>query len=105
MLALVLAVGAGVLLLVAGAAILRPAERGLQAGRLTLLASVVLIVASRLLHPWMGLFAQLVGIGLPVVLLIALYRPRKPSTFGAASIVLVLAFCLSARGATCTGAI
>jgi hypothetical protein len=95
-LALVLAVGAGVLLFVAGAALLRPAPRGAQAGRLALLGSVVLIVGSRLLHPWMGIFAQLVGIGLPVVLLIALYRPRKPSTFGAASIVLVLTFGFSA---------
>jgi len=82
-LALLLAVGAGVLLVVAGAALLRPAPRGLQAGRLALLGAVVLIVASRLLHPWMGIFAQLVGIGLPVVLLIALYRPRRTSPAGA----------------------
>ena len=80
LLALVLAVGAGVLLLVAGAAIVRPAERGLPVARLVLLASVVFIVASRLLHPWMGIFAQLVGIGLPVLVLIALYWPRRPPT-------------------------
>jgi hypothetical protein len=95
-LALIFAVGAGVLLFVAGAAI----ARGVRAGRLALLASVVLIVASRLLHPWMGIFAQLVGIGLPVVLLIALYWPRKPSTFGAASIMLLLTFGFCARSAT-----
>ena len=83
-LALVLAVGAGVLLFVAGAALLRPAPRGVQEGRLALLGSVVLIVASRLLHPWMGIFAQLIGIGMPVVLLIALYWTRRASPAGAA---------------------
>lgn len=82
-LALVLSVGAGVLLLVAGAAILRPTGSGRQAGRLALVASLVLIVAARLLHPWMGIFAQLVGIGMPVVFLIALYWPRRASTSGA----------------------
>lgn len=82
-LALVLSVGAGLLLLVAGAAILRPTGSGRQAGRLALVASLVLIVAARLLHPWMGIFAQLVGIGMPVVFLIALYWPRRASTSGA----------------------
>ena len=81
--ALLFAVGAGLLLFVTGVAILRPADRGLQTGRLALLASVVLIVASRLLHPWMGIFAQLVGIGLPIVLLVPLYWPRRPSPTGA----------------------
>src|SRR5438093_10299267 len=98
-LALVLGVFASALLLGAGAAILRPTQRGRQGARLALLASLVLIVAARLLFPWMSVFAQLVGIGLPVGFLIALYWPRKPSTFGAASIVLVLGFGLFAPGA------
>src|SRR5882672_5101914 len=73
-LSLVLAVCASALLLAAGAAILlrRP-----QAARLALLASVVLFVAARLLFPWMSYFSQLVGFGLPVALLIAVYWPRK----------------------------
>src|SRR6267143_1485066 len=85
-LAVVLAVCASVLLLGAGAAILlrRP-----QAARLALLASLVLFIVARLLFPWMSIFAQLVGFGLPVALVIALYWPRKSSTLGAASIVLV----------------
>ena len=48
------------------------------------LASLVLIVAARLLFPWMSILSQLIGIGLPVVLLIALYWPRKASPLGTA---------------------
>jgi len=82
-LALVLGVFASALLLAAGAAILRPTQRGRQAAPLALLASLVLIVAARLLHPWMSLFSQLVGIGLPVVFLVVLYWPRKATPSGA----------------------
>jgi len=76
-LSLVLSVFASALLLAAGAAIMRATEQGRQAARLALLASVVLTVAARLLHPWMSPFSLIVGIGLPVAFLIALYRPRK----------------------------
>jgi len=82
-LSLVLGVFASVLLLVAGGAILRPTERGRQAARLALSASLALIVAARLLHPWMSPFSQVLGIGLPVAFLIALYWPRRASTAGA----------------------
>ena len=83
-LALVLGVFASALLLAAGAGILRPTQRGRQAARLALFASLVMIVAARLLFPWMSVFSQLVGIGLPVALLIALYWPRRSSPVGAA---------------------
>jgi len=79
-LALVLGVFASALLLAAGAGILRPTQRGRHAPRLALLASLMIIVAARLLHPWMSVFSQLVGMGVPVTLLIALHWPRKPST-------------------------
>ena len=82
-LALVLGVFASALLLAAGAAILRPTPRGRQAGRLALLASLVLFIAARLLFPWMSVFSQLVGIGLPAAFLIALYWPRKATPSGA----------------------
>ena len=82
-LSLVLGVFASILLLVAGGAILRPTERGRQAARLALFASLALIVAARLLHPWMSPFSQLVGIGLPVAFLIALSWSRRASTAGA----------------------
>jgi hypothetical protein len=83
-LALVLGVFASALLLAAGAGILRPTQRGRQAARLALFASLVMIVAARLLFPWMSYLSQLGGFGLPVALLVALYWPRKPSPLGAA---------------------
>lgn len=79
-LAVALGVFASALLLGAGVAILL---RMRQAARVALLASLALIVAARLMFPWMSILSQLVGIGLPVVLLIALYWPRRPSTLGA----------------------
>ena len=48
-----------------------------QAARLVVVASLVFFVAARMLFPWMGIFLQLVGLGLPVALLIALYWPRR----------------------------
>lgn len=76
-LSIVLGIFAGVLLLAAGVALLSPTRRGGQAARLALIASLVMIVAARLLFPWMSVFSQLVGIGLPVALLIALYWPSR----------------------------
>jgi hypothetical protein len=75
--AVALGVFASALLLGAGVAILL---RSRQAARLALLASLAMVVAARLLFPWMSIFSQLVGFGLPVALLIALYWPRTPST-------------------------
>jgi hypothetical protein len=85
-LAVVLGVLASLLLLGSGIAILR---RMRQVARLALVASLVCVVAARLAFPWMSIFLQLVGFVLPVGLLIALYGPRKSSTWGAASIVLL----------------
>jgi len=72
---------ASALLLGGGIAILL---QNRQAARLSLLASLALVVAARLLFPWMSIFAQLVGFGVPVALLIALYWPAKPSPVGVA---------------------
>jgi len=81
------AVGLGVcasaLLLAAGVAILSRTQRGRQAARLALFASFVMIVVARLLVPWMSVFSQLVGFGLPIALLIALYWPHRASPAGA----------------------
>jgi hypothetical protein len=82
-LSLVLSVLASVLLLAAGVAILRPTARGKETARLALFASLALMVAARLLHPWMSPFSQLMGMGLPVAFLIALSWPRRTSTAGA----------------------
>jgi len=45
-----------------------------------------MILIARLLHPWMSMLAVIVGIGLPIALLAALYWPnrRGPSTSQAA---------------------
>lgn len=78
---IVLAVVATGLLLGAAVAILlgkRPAAR------VAVAVSLACFVAARLLFPWMGIFVQLVGLGLPVVLLIALYWPRRASPTAAA---------------------
>lgn len=83
-LAVALGILASVLLLAAGVAILSGTRRGGQAARLALVASLVMIVAARLLFPWMSIFSQLVGFGLPVALLVALYWPRRASPMGAA---------------------
>jgi len=83
-LAVVLGVFASVLLLGAAVAILLGARWGRQPARLALFASLVSAVAARLLFPWMSIFSQLVGFGLPVALLIALYWRSKTSTFRAA---------------------
>ena len=76
-LAIVLGVAASLFLLGAGFGILLQKR---QAARLALVASLVCFMAAQLVFPWMSIFLLLVGFGLPVVLLIALYWPRKPST-------------------------
>jgi len=77
--AVVLGGFASVLLLGAGVAILLETRWGRQPARLAPFASLVSMAAAGLLFPWMSIFSQLVGFGLPVALLIALYWPRKPS--------------------------
>lgn len=81
---IVLGVLASALLLAAGVAIANRTQRGRQVARLAVVASLVMIVVARLLFPWMSVFSQLVGIGLPVALLIALYWPQRASPLGAA---------------------
>jgi hypothetical protein len=81
---LVLGVFASALLLGAGIAMLSRTPRGRQAARLAVLASLVLVVAARLLFPWMSILAQLFGIGMPAALLIALYWPHGASPARAA---------------------
>jgi hypothetical protein len=71
---LLLAVLAYAVLLSAAVAIL---FRKQQIARLALIGSLVMFLTARLLFPWMGIFVQLVGLGLPIALLIALYWPRR----------------------------
>lgn len=78
-LAIALGVLAGALLLTAGVALRSTAPAGRKTASAAALASLAIIVVARQLHPWMSIFSQLVGIGMPISLLIALYWPRRPS--------------------------
>ena len=63
---------------------LAPGRVSKSAILIALVASLLCFVGARLLFPWMGIFLQLVGFGLPVALLVALYWPPKHSTLGTA---------------------
>ena len=81
-LAVVLGTIAAALLLTAGAALLRSPVSGRNTATITLLASLVTVLIARVLHPWMGTLALIVGIGSPILLLAAVRWPggRGPST-------------------------
>jgi hypothetical protein len=85
-LAVVLGIIAAALLLTAGASLLRSPASGRHTATITLLASLVIVLIARLLHPWMGMLALIVGVGSPIMLLAALHWPsrRDPSTSQAA---------------------
>jgi hypothetical protein len=85
-LAILLCGAAGALLITAGVALWRSKLAGRQTATIALVASLVIMVLARLSFPWMSIFSQLIGIGLPIVLLSVLYWPRRrdPSTSAAA---------------------
>ncbi len=77
LLSVVLGALAGAALLVAGLALLRSTSSGRRTATIASLASLLLVVLVRLVFPWMSIFSQLVGYGLPIGLLIALHWPRQ----------------------------
>lgn len=76
LIAVVLAVSAGALLLVAGVTALRGTPLGRRTATRAAIASLVLFVLARVTFGWMSVFAQLVGIVVPLVILVALHWPR-----------------------------
>ena len=80
--AVVLGIIAAALLLTAGASLLRGPASGRNTATITLLASLAMVLIARLLHPWMGVLALIVGVGSPILLLAAVRWPsgRGPST-------------------------
>ena len=78
-LAVALAIIAASLLLTAGAALLRSPVSGRHTATIASLASLVIVVIARLLHPWMSMLALIVGIVLPIALLAALQWPNRQS--------------------------
>ena len=75
-LAVALGGAAAVLLITAGVALLRSTRSARHTATIALVASLVTILIARLTHPWMSSLSQLIGIGLPVALLVALHWPR-----------------------------
>ena len=73
--AVVLGIIAAALLLAAGASLLRSPVSGRHIATIALLASLAIVLIARLLHPWMGVLALLVGIGSPILLLGATQWP------------------------------
>ncbi|HEX6628578.1 MAG TPA: hypothetical protein VF105_11505 [Gemmatimonadaceae bacterium] len=72
---------AALLLLTAGAAVLWSSASGRNTATIALAASVLMVLIARLLHPWMGTVALIVGIVSPIVLLAAVQWPhRRQST-------------------------
>jgi len=84
-LSVVLGIVAAALLLLAGAALLRRPVSGERAATIASMASLAIILIARLAHPWMSVFSQLVGFGLPIALLAAMHWPQRrgPSSPGA----------------------
>lgn len=76
-LAVLLGVIAAALLLTAGASLLRSPVSGRHTTTIALLASLMIVLIARVLHPWMGMLALIVGIGSPILLLAALYWPNR----------------------------
>jgi hypothetical protein len=73
LMAIVLGGIAGALLITAGIALLRRTPSARRTATFAALGSLVIVVTARLAHPWMSIFSQLVGIGLPIALLAALH--------------------------------
>jgi hypothetical protein len=80
---LVGAVLAGVLLAVAGIVLLRRASAGGTLARAAIVASLAIFAGMAFVHPWMSIFARLVGIGFPLTLMAFLLtrRGRGPTAF------------------------
>jgi hypothetical protein len=81
-LAVALGIIAAGLLFTAGAALLRSPVSGRHTATITLLASLLIVLIARLLHPWMGMLALIVGIGSPILMLTALQWPNRQSDHG-----------------------
>ena len=77
LLAVVLGGVAGVLLIVAGAAVVRSTRSARNTATIALVASLLIVSIVRLTNPWMSELSELIGIALPVALLAVLHWPRR----------------------------
>lgn len=76
LLSVILGAVAGALLVVAAVAALRGTSTGRRTATGAAIASLMLFLVARGMLGWMSIFAQLVGIVLPLVILAALHWPR-----------------------------
>ena len=77
LLAVVLGGVAGVLLIVAGAAVVRSTRSARNTATIALVASLLIVSIVRLTNPWMSELSELIGIALPAALLAVLHWPRR----------------------------
>ena len=77
LLGVVLGGAAGVLLIAAGAAVVRSTRSARNTATIALVTSLLIVMIVRLTHPWMSELSELIGIGLPIALLAALHWPRR----------------------------
>jgi hypothetical protein len=72
-----LGVGAAMLLIVAGIALFRRGWGAAGWATAAAIGCVALVLSIRFIAPWMSVFASLLGIGVPIVLLIFLFVARR----------------------------
>ena len=77
LLGVVLGGAAGVLLIAAGAAVVRSTRSARNTATIALVASLLIVSIVRLTNPWMSELSELIGIALPVALLAVLHWPRR----------------------------
>ena len=80
--AIAMVVGAGMLLVVTGIALLRRFARSIDFARVASVACLAVFVGARALHPWMSILAQLLGICFPAALLCFVVWPRDRTPSG-----------------------
>jgi hypothetical protein len=71
-----LAVAVGILLVVAGIALVRRSPRAAQLSTVAAVSWLALVAITRVVHPWMSIFSMLLGVVFPLTLLGFLWAKR-----------------------------
>ena len=79
-----LAIVVGLLLVVAGVALLRASPQAATLAQLAAVSWLVLVVIVRVVHPWMSIFTTLLAIVFPIALLVYVWRQSMPFPRGRA---------------------
>ena len=78
-----LAVAVGILLVVAGIALVRRSPRAAQLSTVAAVSWLALVAIVRVVHPWMSIFSMLLGVVFPIALLGFLWARRAGSSIAA----------------------